>query len=75
MSAYARISESQGILCIFIQFSNSIHRSTQTCIEHSLAVFATISHDYLLELNIFKENAFCGLQKILLDTLPRNFYI
>ena len=24
---------------------NSIHRSTQTSIEHSLAVFATISHD------------------------------
>ena len=55
--------------------SNPLHRSTQTCIEHSLAVFATISHDYLPELNIFKENAFCGLQKILLDTLPRNFYI
>ena len=30
---------------------------------------------YLVELNIFKENAFCGLQKILLDTFSRNFYI
>ena len=24
---------------------NSIHRSTQTCIEHSLSVFATVSYD------------------------------
>ena len=30
---------------------------------------------YLVELNIFKENAFCGLQKILLDNFSRNFYI
>ena len=30
---------------------------------------------YLVELNIFKENATCGLQKILLDNFPRNFYI
>ena len=30
---------------------------------------------YLVELNIFKENAFYGLQKILLDNFPRNFYI
>ena len=29
---------------------------------------------YLVELNIFKENAFCGLQKVLLDNFPRNFY-
>ena len=28
---------------------------------------------YLVELNIFKENAFYGLQKILLDNFPRNF--
>jgi len=30
---------------------------------------------YLVELNIFKENAIYGLQKILLDNFPRNFYI
>ena len=30
---------------------------------------------YLVELNIFKENAFLGLQKIPLDNFPRNFYI
>ena len=29
----------------------------------------------LVELNIFKENAFYGLQKILLDNFSRNFYI
>ena len=29
---------------------------------------------YLVELYIFKENAFYGLQKILLDSFPRNFY-
>ena len=31
--------------------------------------------NYLVELNIFKENAFYGLQKIPLDNFPRNFYI
>ena len=30
---------------------------------------------YLVELNMFKENAFYGLQKIPLDNFPRNFYI
>ena len=30
---------------------------------------------YLVELNIFKENSFYGLQKILLDNFSRNFYI
>ena len=30
---------------------------------------------YLVELNIFKENAFYGLHKISLDNFPRNFYI
>ena len=30
---------------------------------------------YLVELNIFKENAFHGLHKIPLDNFPRNFYI
>ena len=31
---------------------------------------------YLVELNIFKENAFYGLQKIPLDNIfPWNFYI
>ena len=30
---------------------------------------------YLVELNIFKENAFHGLQNIPLDNFPRNFYI
>ena len=30
---------------------------------------------YLVELNLFKENAFYGLQKILLDNFPRIFYI
>ena len=30
---------------------------------------------YLVELNIFKENAFYGLQKILLDNFPGNLYI
>ena len=30
---------------------------------------------YLVELNIFKENLFYGLQKILLDNFSRNFYI
>ena len=30
---------------------------------------------YLVALNIFKENAFHGLQKIPLDNFPRNFYI
>ena len=29
---------------------------------------------YLVELNMFKENAFYGLLKIL-DNFPRNFYI
>ena len=32
-------------------------------------------NSYLVELNIFKENAFYGLQKILLDNFPQNFYI
>ena len=32
-------------------------------------------NSYLVELNIFKENAFYGLQKILLDNFPLNFYI
>ena len=30
---------------------------------------------YLVELNILKENAIYGLQEILLDNIPRNFYI
>ena len=30
---------------------------------------------YLVELNIFKENAVYGFQKILLDNFPRNFNI
>ena len=30
---------------------------------------------YPVELNIFKENAIYGLQKILLDNFSRNFYI
>ena len=30
---------------------------------------------YLVELNIFKENAIYGLQEILLDNFPRIFYI
>ena len=30
---------------------------------------------YLVELNIYKENAFYGLQKIPLDNFLRNFYI
>ena len=30
---------------------------------------------YLVELNTFKEKAFYGLQKILLDNFSRNFYI
>ena len=30
---------------------------------------------HLVELNIFKENAICGLQEILLDNFPRDFYI
>ena len=30
---------------------------------------------YQVELNTFKENAICGLQKILLDNFPWNFYI
>ena len=30
---------------------------------------------YLVELNLFKENAIYGLQKILLDNFSRNFYI
>ena len=30
---------------------------------------------YLVELNVFKENAFYGLQKILLNNFSRNFYI
>ena len=30
---------------------------------------------YLVELNLFKENVFYGLQKILLDNFSRNFYI
>ena len=30
---------------------------------------------YLVELNIFKENEIYGLQEILLDNFPRNFYI
>ena len=29
----------------------------------------------VVELNIFKENAFYGLQKIPSDNFPRNFYI
>ena len=31
--------------------------------------------NYPVELNIFKENAFYGLQKIPLDNFPRNFHI
>ncbi len=31
--------------------------------------------NYLVELNIFKEDAFRFLQKIPLDNFPRNFYI
>ena len=30
---------------------------------------------YLVELNIFKENAIYGLQETLPDNFPRNFYI
>ena len=30
---------------------------------------------YLVELNIFKENTFYGLQKILLNNFSQNFYI
>ena len=30
---------------------------------------------YLVEFNIFKENAIYGLQEILLDNFPRNVYI
>ena len=35
----------------------------------------SMEKNYLVELNIFKENAFRGLQKIPLDNFPRNFYI
>ena len=35
----------------------------------------SMEKNYLVELNIFKENAFHGLQKILLDNFPRNCYI
>ena len=31
--------------------------------------------NYLVELNIFKENAIYDLQEILLDNIPRNVYI
>ena len=31
----------------------SIHRSTQMCIEHSLAVLTTTSHDYIYLNNTF----------------------
>ena len=31
--------------------------------------------NYLVELNIFKENAIYGLQEILLDNFPRHFCI
>ena len=31
--------------------------------------------DYLVELTTFKENAINGLQEILLENFPRNFYI
>ena len=30
---------------------------------------------YLVELNTFKENAIYGLQEILLDNFPQNFYV
>ena len=30
---------------------------------------------YVVKINIFKENAFYGLQKILLDNFSRNLYI
>ena len=30
---------------------------------------------YLVELNIFNENEFYSLQKIVLDNFPRNFYV
>ena len=35
----------------------------------------SMEKNYLVELNIFKENAFHCLQKIPLDNFPRNFYI
>ena len=35
----------------------------------------SMEKNYLVELNIFKENAFHGLQKIPLDNFSRNFYI
>ena len=34
-----------------------------------------MEESYLIELNIFKDNAIYGLQKILLDNFPWNFYI
>ena len=33
-------------VCFHLVKPNSIHRSTQMCIEHSLAVLNTTSHDY-----------------------------
>ena len=35
----------------------------------------SMEKSYLVELNIFEENAIYGLQKILLDNFPQNFYI
>ena len=35
----------------------------------------SMEKNYLVELNIFKENAFNGLQKMPLDNFPRDFYI
>ena len=35
----------------------------------------SMEKSYRVELNIFKENAFYGLQKILLNNFPQNFYI
>ena len=37
--------------------------------------FSDSTEKILVELNIFKENAIYGLQEILRDNFPRNFYI
>ena len=42
---------------------------------NSLTFQTVWNKNYVVELNIFKENAIYGLQEILLDNFSRNFYI
>ena len=62
-----------------LYFESTYEVISVTMATHKVPKFFNFSDSmekiYPVELNIFKENAIYGLQKILLDNFSRNFYI